>query len=32
MKTLMAGPLGGDDGGPGVITTYLKDIDGGPWN
>jgi hypothetical protein len=26
----MAGPLGGDDGGPRKPTTYVRDIDGGP--
>jgi hypothetical protein len=26
----MVGPLQGDDGGPGVLTTYLEDIDDGP--
>jgi hypothetical protein len=25
----MAGPLGGNDGGPGAPTTYLEDVDGG---
>jgi hypothetical protein len=25
----MAGPLGGDDGGPGSLTTNLEDVDGG---
>jgi hypothetical protein len=29
-KTSMAGPLGGDDGGPRKPTTYVRDIDGGP--
>jgi hypothetical protein len=26
----MAGPLGGVDGDPGVPTTYVGDVDGGP--
>jgi hypothetical protein len=30
LKMLMVGPVGGDDGGPGVLTTYLEDVDGGP--
>jgi hypothetical protein len=29
LKTSMADPLGGDDGGLGVLTTYLEDADGG---
>jgi hypothetical protein len=30
LKTSMVGLLGGNDGGPGVLTTYLEDVDGGP--
>jgi hypothetical protein len=30
MKTSMEDPLGGDDGGPTVLTTYLEDVDSGP--
>jgi hypothetical protein len=26
----MEDPLGGDDGGPTVLTTYLEDVDSGP--
>jgi hypothetical protein len=30
LETSMAGPLGGGVRGPGVHTTYVGDIDGGP--
>jgi hypothetical protein len=30
LKTPMAGPIGGDDEGPGALNTYPKDLDGRP--
>jgi hypothetical protein len=31
LKTMMVGPLEGDDGDLRAPTTYLKDVDGGAW-